>query len=46
MVLDVVDLTQCSSDSDDCAAMETEEIVLTHVKYERVRFSKGNMHGK
>lgn len=46
MVLDVVDLTQCSSDSDDCEAMETEQVVLTHVKYKKVSFYKGSMHGK
>lgn len=49
MVQDIVDLTQCSSDSDDDddgAAVQTEEIVLTHVKKESVRFSKGNVHVK
>ncbi|MCI4390869.1 hypothetical protein PGIGA_G00127970 [Pangasianodon gigas] len=47
VVRDVVDLTQCSSDSDDGGeAMQREQIVLTHVKNERVRFSKGNVHVK
>lgn len=47
MVQDIVDLTQCSSDSDDGGeAVQAEEIVLTHVKKERVHFSKGNMHVK
>lgn len=42
-----MDLTQCSSDSDDSdEAMETEEIVLRHFKKESVRFSKGSMHVK
>ncbi|XP_027006264.1 E3 SUMO-protein ligase PIAS4b isoform X1 [Tachysurus fulvidraco] len=47
VVRDVVDLTECSTDSDDGGgAMQAEEIVLTHVKNERVSFSKGNMHVK
>ncbi|TSP09107.1 E3 SUMO-protein ligase PIAS4 [Bagarius yarrelli] len=47
VIRDVVDLTECSSDSDDgCVAIEAEKIVLTHLKNEKVRFSKGNMHVK
>ncbi|XP_062844007.1 E3 SUMO-protein ligase PIAS4b [Trichomycterus rosablanca] len=45
VVLDIVDLTECSSDDDD-DGVHREEIVLTHVRTERVCFTKGGKYMK
>lgn len=41
VMLDIVDLTEFSSDDDDEDKATMNEIVLTHVRTERVSFSKG-----